>query len=101
MDLSDQILEKLEELQQQVAEQSLLSKPVLNFKETCKYLGLSESHLYKLTSRKEIPHYCPKGKRLYFNREELDQWLQQNRQKSQEEIDREATNYLIQHGRRR
>ena len=39
------------------------------------YIGVSESMLYKLTSNKEIPHYKPRGKMLYFAKEELDAWL--------------------------
>lgn len=41
-------------------------------------MGVSESLLYKLTSSREVPHYKPRGKMLYFNKEELDQWLLQN-----------------------
>jgi excisionase family DNA binding protein len=46
----------------------------------CKYIGVSESLLYKLTAAKEVPHYKPRGKMLYFNREEIDKWLLQNKQ---------------------
>lgn len=54
------------------------TKKVLTFTEACFYLGISESLLYKLTSTKEVPHYKPRGKMLYFNKDELDQWLMQN-----------------------
>ncbi len=90
-----QILEKLCVLEKKIDEQTLLQKEVLNFNEACKYLDLSASHLYKLTSQKEIPHYCPQGKRLYFRRDELDAWLQRNKQTSSQEIDSEASNYII------
>lgn len=53
---------------------------VLGFDEACKYIGVSESLLYKLTAAKEVPHYKPRGKMLYFNREEIDKWLLQNKQ---------------------
>jgi len=56
--------------------------------------------LYKLTSRKQIPHFCPQGKKLYFNRQELDRWLQQNRQNTNDEIEKEATDYILQNRRR-
>ena len=91
---NQQILDELKELKKSIGEQNTLLKPVLNFEEACKYLQLSKSHLYKLTSRKEIPHFCPGGKKLYFNREELDQWLQRFRQKTTEEIDQMAENYV-------
>ena len=89
------IIEKLDNIEKMLSEQNLLKKEVLNFSETCQYLDISESHLYKLTSRKQIPHFCPQGKKLYFNRLELDQWLQTNRKNTAEEVDREATDYIL------
>lgn len=74
------ILDKLTEIANKLDEQNLLQKTTLNFNEACKYLDVSPSHLYKLTSTKQIPHFCPQGKKLYFKREELDAWLQRNRQ---------------------
>lgn len=94
------ILDKLTEIANKLDEQNILQKTVLNLSEAAKYLDISESHLYKLTSTRQIPHFCPQGKKLYFRREELDQWLQRNRQSSSDEIDREATNYLIKNKRR-
>lgn len=91
------ILEKLEKLEQKIGEQNLLMKEVLNFNDACNYLDISASHLYKLTSQKSIPHFCPQGKKLYFNRTELDEWLQRNRQTSSDEIETMAANYLLTH----
>jgi excisionase family DNA binding protein len=80
-------------------QQQALQKKVLNFNETCTYLELSQSHLYKLTSTGSIPHYKPNGKKIYFHREELDQWLLRNRSDSQDELEQQAANYLIQKGK--
>ena len=55
--------------------------------------------MYKLTSSKSIPHYCPQGKRLYFKRADLDNWLLRNRKDSQDEVDQQAADYLIKKGR--
>ena len=74
------ILDKLSEIANKLDEQNLLQKTTLNFNEACKYLDVSPSHLYKLTSTKQVPHFCPQGKKLYFRRDELDTWLQRNRQ---------------------
>jgi excisionase family DNA binding protein len=93
------ILEKLSQIVEKIDEQNLLQKTVLNFNEACKYLDVSQSHLYKLTSTKQIPHFCPQGKKLYFKREELDNWLQRNRQSAADEIDQLATNYIIRNKR--
>mgnify|MGYP000060528585 FL=1 len=94
------ILEKLEKLEQRIGEQNLLMKEVLNFNDACNYLDISASHLYKLTSQKSIPHFCPQGKKLYFNRAELDEWLLRNRQDSTDEIETMAANYLLTHKRK-
>ncbi len=74
------ILDKLTEIANKLDEQNLLQKTTLNFNEACKYLDVSPSHLYKLTSTKQVPHFCPQGKKHYFRRDELDTWLQRNRQ---------------------
>ena len=89
------IIKKLNKIESMLQEQSLLKKEVLNLSETCKYLKMSASHLYKLTSQKQIPHFCPQGKKLYFKRTELDQWLLRNRKDSTDDIETMAANYLI------
>ena len=93
------ILEKLERIEKLLETQQAMQKQVLNFNDTCIYLELSQSHLYKLTSTGSIPHYKPNGKKLYFKREELDTWLLRNRNNSIDEIEQEAANYLIKKGR--
>ena len=100
MTTDELILERLSQIEQKIDEQALLQKSVLNFNEACRYLEISPSHLYKLTSTRQIPHFCPQGKKLYFNRQELEDWLQRNRQSTKEEIDKEATDYVISHKRR-
>ena len=54
-------------------------KEVLTSDEAARYMGISKSYLYKLTMKQEIPHYKPMGKMVYFNRVELENWLQSNR----------------------
>ena len=100
MSTENLILERLSQIEQKIDEQALLKKEVLNFNDACKYLDISASHLYKLTSQKLIPHFCPQGKKLYFNRAELDEWLQRNRQSSTDEIEQEAANYVINNKRK-
>ena len=48
-----------------------------------------------MTSKKQIPHFCPQGKKLYFKRAELDEWLLRNRKDSLDNIETMAANYLI------
>jgi len=72
----------------------ITNKPVLNISEAATYTGLTESYLYKLTSKQDIPHFKPRGKMVYFNRVELDDWLQQNRIKSNSEIEQAAISHV-------
>lgn len=73
----------------------LAAKNVLTFNDVALLTGLSKSHLYKLTSSGQIPHYKPAGKQLYFDRVEVEAWLKQNRIATQNEIESEATTYVV------
>lgn len=72
----------------------LLQKEILSLQEACTYLCISQSHMYKLTSSRKIPHYSPTGKLIYFKRIELDEWVLKKRRSSQEEIDIAASGFL-------
>ena len=67
-----------------------LEPVVFTFSEACMYIGVSESMLYKLTANKEIPHYKPRGKMIYFAKEELDEWLLQNHELAVDDATRMA-----------
>lgn len=73
-------------------------KEVLTSDEAARYLGISKSYLYKLTMRQQIPHYKPMGKMCYFNREELERWLQSNRIATGDEISQQAQTYCMKKG---
>jgi len=72
----------------------LSQKTVLNFDEVTAYTGLSKSYLYKLTCSGGIPCYKPQGKRIYFNKLEIDQWLLQNRKATSKELDNQAATFV-------
>lgn len=84
----DERLERIENL-------LLSQKKVLNFDEVSDYTGLSKSHLYKLTSTGGIPCYKPTGKKIYFEKSEIDEWLLRNKKLSQDEIDDLAENQIM------
>lgn len=72
----------------------ILEKEFLNLEETANYLSLSKSKLYKLTSKKEIPHYKPSGKIIYFKRSEINEWVFKNKITSVEELENELEQYM-------
>jgi len=82
----DQKLDRIERL-------LLHNKSVLTFEEACEYTGISSSYMYKLTAKKKIPHSCPNGKMLFFEKKKLDIWLLQNERKTIEEINSKAISY--------
>lgn len=73
----------------------LSAKNVLCLDDVVLLTGLSKSHLYKLTSGHQIPHYKPNGKQVYFDRIELESWMKQNRVATTKEIENKAINYLV------
>ena len=74
------------------------TKEVLTSDEVAKYMGVSKSYLYKLTMRQQIPHFKPMGKMCYFNRLELEQWLQSNRVATTTEIEQQAQAFCMKKG---
>ncbi len=95
----DEILRRLEIIEKHVLGKNLILKNVLNFNEAAIFLEVSHSHLYKLTSSGKIPFYKPNGKKIYFNRAELEEWLLRNRNETDTEIEQKAADYLIKKGR--
>lgn len=76
----------------------LAAKNVLDIDDVVALTGLSKSYIYKLTCRKEIPHYKPNGKLIYFDRQEVEGWMKQNRVSSIAEAEQVASKYLMQKG---
>lgn len=74
------------------------TKEVLTSDEAAKYMGISKSYLYKLTMLQKVPHYKPTGKMCYFNRMELESWLQSNRVATADEISQQAQSYCMKKG---
>lgn len=62
-----------------IKECAYTTKEVLTSDEAARYLGVSKSCLYKWTMDRKIPHYkSPTGKLNFFNRAELEAWMQTN-----------------------
>lgn len=72
----------------------LTAKKMLTVDDASLITGLSKSYLYKLTQSQQIPHYKPNGKFVYFDREDLEQWMRRNRVASQDEVESTVHTYL-------
>jgi excisionase family DNA binding protein len=47
----------------------------MNVTELSKFLKMSVSHIYSLTSTKKIPHIKLLGKKILFDKSEINNWL--------------------------
>lgn len=65
-----------------VAQQTMfLHKEILNATEAAQYLGIKLGTLYKMTCYKRIPFYKPMNGFIYFNKQELREWMLSDRYK--------------------
>ena len=93
MENSKNILNKLTAIES-LLEATNQTKP-LTLVEAAKFLDLSQSHLYKLTSERKIPHFKPNGKKIYFDEYELVQWLKRKPTRTLEETEEKAASYIV------
>lgn len=89
--MEEKYVEAIEQLiVQKFDELRSLAKPFLTVEELATYLGVKTSYVYKMTHNREIPYYKPGGKMVYFNREEIDEWVLSQRVATADEIRNEA-----------
>jgi len=67
---------------------------LLTIQEAAEFLRLSVPTLYSKVSKGELP-VMKRGKRLYFSRTELLEYVKAGRKKSNAEIEQEAKAYLL------
>ncbi len=97
------IIERLNNIEQllheiknnQKAEKLLLSDAdeLMNVKRVAEYLTLSTATIYGLISKMAIPN-MKRGKRLYFKKRDIDEWLSKSLRKTKDEIESEANAYI-------
>ncbi len=92
------LISRVADLELSVKMAGFTAKEVLTFEEAAIYMGVAKSYLYKQTANKVIPHYKPNGKMVYFNRLELEAWLQSNRVTPTDEVEQQAQAYCMQKG---
>ena len=90
--MEENIMKRLEAIERNSL---LAAKNVLTIDDVAILTGLSKSHIYKLTCSKQIPFYRPNGKLVYFDRQELEGWLKQNRVNTTAEAEQQAIAYVM------
>ena len=61
----------------------------IDIDEASRYLRLKKSYIYNLVYKNKIPFYKPSGKKLYFNKLELSQWITKSKTKTIKEYSEE------------
>lgn len=93
-----QLLEKLENVERLLLAKDNENPPeedqLLNIKQVAEILCLSVPTIYGLVRHAEIP-VCKRGKRLYFVKKDLFDWVKAGRRKTLAEIKGEADAYLL------
>lgn len=92
-------LNSIEQLLREGQHQPQNIDELLSVSEAAKFLNLSVSTIYSKVCRKEIP-VNKQGKRLYFYRSELVNWIKSGRKKTAVEIRQEAEQTLASNKRK-
>jgi len=90
--IEEKILQEIEELKSLTL---LAAKSVLTIDDVALLTGISKSTLYKMTCKKQLPHYKPNSKLLFFDRKEIEEWAKQNRVLTTEEAEQKALAYSL------
>lgn len=93
------INEKIDRIVEILQRNKLLQEPdadeLLSIQQAAVFLKLSVPTLYGFTHNASIP-FCKKGKRLYFSKTELSNWIKTGRHKTKDEIALDADIFLTQ-----
>ena len=66
----------------------------MNIDETAKFIDFAKPSVYGLVHQNRIP-YHKKGKRLYFLKAEILEWLKSGKKETKNEIEAKANEYLL------
>ena len=89
-DIATEVVKKIEFCTPFPPEQE---KDLLTIDEAAEFLSLTKPTLYSKVSRRELP-FMKRGKRLYFSREKLMEYVKEGSQKTNAEVESEAGSYL-------
>lgn len=68
---------------------------LLTIEEVATLLHLAKATVYTKVSKNELPGVCKQGKRLYFDRQTIIDWIKQGRKKSNAETEQDYKTYLL------
>lgn len=93
METINTVCQRLDAIEKLLTQQ----KTVFTLEEAAKYLDISSSTLYKMTSAGILPFSKPNGKLIYFSKSSLDKWMLSTLSRSSDQTDVEANTYISTH----
>lgn len=88
--LREEVRQALRELNQQPAKNE---NELLNIQEVAEMLNMAVPSIYGLVHRRQIP-YIKRGKKLIFEKTQVEEWLKNGRQKTIYDTGKQADEYL-------
>jgi excisionase family DNA binding protein len=89
--VSEEALKELREIKQLLA----LQKKVLTLDEFCTYSGISKAYAYSLTSTGKVKFYRPFGKMIYFDTDEVVDFLKRNPVRGNQGVKSKLNNNIL------
>ncbi|WP_418139574.1 helix-turn-helix domain-containing protein [Oceanimonas smirnovii] len=90
MDIYLKLFQEIQQMKLMLKKQAINNKILLSAEECAEMLGLSVSYIYRLTSENRIKHYKPLGKKIFFNRDEVLDWVLSHRISTDTELAQEV-----------
>lgn len=87
----EELIQKAVKNAVQNAQKAKPTDELMDVEQASRFLHLAKQTLYGLTSERLIP-FLKRGKRIYFKREELLNWVNQGKMKTREEIVKDGRN---------
>jgi excisionase family DNA binding protein len=92
LDSIKELVEKL--ISNQVASRKKNEMEIMTIDEASAFLFIAKQTIYGFVCKRQIPHF-KRGKRLYFKRDDLLNWVLEAKVKTVKEIENDAANYLL------
>ncbi len=71
------------------------SKEVLNVDDVATMLGVSKDRVYHMVSSRDLPCYKRGNRSVFFKKKEIEEWMLEDKQESNDEIRAKAVSYCF------
>jgi excisionase family DNA binding protein len=97
------IIERLDRIEKAIQDFNSINSKVpedqsMNILEVADYIKVAKTTIYGLTHKNTIPYY-KLGKKLFFKKSEIDEWINSKKRKTKNDIEEEANEYIFKNPR--